>query len=51
MSKKVTNIVKKGKNESESNELFNLNEEIIIGINSKKNDKDIKEKKNKKEKK
>lgn len=38
MSKKVTNIVKKGKNESESNELFNLNEEIIIGINSKKDD-------------
>lgn len=50
MSKKVTNIVKKGKNESESNELFNLNEEIIIGINSKKNDKDIKEKKLKKKK-
>ena len=38
MPKKVVNIVKKDKKEktqSESKELFNLNEEIIIGINSK----------------
>jgi len=37
MAKKLTSIVKKSnKNDSNSNELFNLNEEIIIGINSKK---------------
>lgn len=38
MSKKVVNIVKKGKKEkipNKSTELFNLNEEIIIGVNSK----------------
>jgi len=39
MSKKVTNIIKKGKHsksDEKSDEIFNLNEEIIIGINSKK---------------
>lgn len=36
MAKKVTNIVKKNKEDNNSRELFNLNEEIIIGINSKK---------------
>jgi len=35
MAKKVTNIVKKNKEDNNSSELFNLNEEIIIGINSK----------------
>lgn len=51
MSKKVTNIVKKGKHESDSDELFNLNEEIVIGINSKKdNEKNKKKEKRKKEK-
>jgi len=37
MAKKILNIVKKGKQESQkSDEIFNLNEEIIIGINNKK---------------
>lgn len=51
MSKKVTNIVKKGKNQSDSGELFNLNEEIVIGINSKKNNQKCAGKKDKKKKK
>lgn len=38
MAKKVVNIVKKGKGPQPSNEIFNLNEEIIIGINSKKDE-------------
>ena len=50
MSKKVTNIVKKGKNQSNSDELFNLNEEIIIGINSKKDNSKNKKKKDSKKK-
>ena len=51
MSKKVTNIVKKGKNQSDSGELFNLNEEIVIGINSKRNNEKCVRKKEKKKKK
>ncbi len=51
MAKKVTNIVKKGKDEPESSEIFNLNEEIIIGINSKKDDGKHKKKKEKKKEK
>lgn len=52
MSKKVINIVKKDKKDKlpdKSTELFNLNEEIIIGVNSKnaiKNEKTSKKKKN-----
>lgn len=50
MSKKVVNIVKNNKKKKDTNksDIFNLNEEIIIGINSKKNIEDNKKNKHKK---
>lgn len=51
MAKKVVNIVKKNKDElNNSNEIFNLNEEIIIGVNSKNVVKNNKKKSPKKKK-
>lgn len=48
MAKKILNIVKKGKQENKkSDEIFDLNEEIIIGINNKKTEEKVKNKRGK----
>jgi len=48
MAKKILNIVKKGKQENKkTDEIFDLNEEIIIGINNKKAEEKVKNKRGK----